>query len=440
MKVCLISLGCDKNLVDSEVMLGALRQAGFEFTDDEEEADIAVINTCCFINDAKEESIDTIIELGQRRTKGQLKALIVTGCLGQRYTKDIHAELPEVDAIVGISSIGRIVEAIDLVLKGTATDIIEDIKLPVKGNNPRVITTGGYYDYLKIAEGCDKHCTYCVIPSVRGSYRSMPMEDLVKEAELLVSKGVKELNLVAQETTLYGIDLYGRKALPELLHRLCEIKELRMLRLLYCYPEEITDELIDVIVSESKIMHYLDIPIQSGSDRILKLMGRKTTASDIRCLVDKLRTKIPDICLRTTLISGFPGETQEDHQASLDMVKELRFDRLGVFTYSKEEGTPAARMKGQVLKSVKQKRRNELMRSAAQIAFEINEGLIGKELEAIIEGFLPKEGIYVARTYRDAPGVDGYLFVSTSKELMSGDIVAVRITGTNEYDLIGELA
>lgn len=438
MKVYFVSLGCDKNSVDSEVMLGALADAGFTFTDDESQAEACVVNTCCFINDAKKESIDTLIELGNRRKSGQLKALVACGCLAQRYTDDIHKMIPEVDALVGIASIEHIADALNSVLRGNPRDYIDSTDIKIHGNHHRIVTTGGYFDYLKIAEGCNKRCTYCVIPYVRGNYRSIPIEELVDEAKQLVSGGVRELNLVAQETSVYGIDLYGQKSLPKLLKELCKIDELKWIRILYCYPEEITDELIDCIASEPKIVHYLDMPIQSGSDAVLKKMGRKTNRAEISELIAKLRKKIPDICLRTTLISGFPGESHKDHIETLNMVRELEFDRLGAFTYSREEGTPAATMKGQVPEFIKKRRFKEIMSLQQGIAFKKTEGIVGRRLLCMIEGLIPEERVYVARTYRDAPDVDGYLFVNSDRELMSGDMVLVDVTDTNEYDLIGE--
>ena len=437
MKLLLISLGCDKNLVDSEVMLGKLAQKGYTFTDDE--AEIVVVNTCCFINDAKEESIQTILEMAELRKTGQVKALIVTGCLAQRYQEEIQKEIAEVDAIVGTAAMDRIAETVEAVLAGKDGSQMEPLNRPLSGNRKRLLTTGGHYGYLKIAEGCDKHCTYCIIPKVRGKYRSVPMEQLVEEAARLAQEGVRELILVAQETTLYGMDLYGEKKLPELLRRLCEIPQLYWIRLLYCYPEEITEELIQTIKTQPKVCHYLDIPIQHASDAVLKRMGRKTDSREIRAMVEKLRQEIPDICLRTTFIAGFPGETQEDHESLLDFVEEVEFDRVGVFTYSQEEDTPAAEMAGQVAEEVKESRRDEIMALQQEIAYGMAEETVGQELYAMIEGKVAQEDAYVARTYKDAPGVDGYLFIQTQRELMSGDFVKVRITGSYEYDLIGEI-
>ena len=439
MKLLFISLGCDKNLVDSEVMLGLLSRHGYEFTDDEEEAEAVVINTCCFISDAKEESVNTILDMAERRKNGQLQALLVTGCLAQRYSEEMQVEIPEVDAVLGTTAIDAIADALDEVLKGQQHNYIEDINKAPQGGRHRVVTTGGYYAYLKIAEGCDKHCTYCIIPKVRGDYRSVPMKQLLKEAKELAEGGVKELILVAQETTLYGKDLYGEKSLPRLLRELCKIEGIHWIRLLYCYPEEITDELIRVIKEEEKICHYLDMPIQHASDKILAKMGRKTRKEELEGIIAKLREEIPDICLRTTLISGFPGETEKDHEELLDFVNRMEFDRLGVFPYSQEENTPAAEMPDQVEESVKLERQAEIMELQQDIAFDKDESMIGRSLLAMIEGKVADENAYVARTYRDAPNVDGYLFINTSRELMTGDFVQARVTGAYEYDLIGEL-
>ena len=441
MKVLFVSLGCDKNLVDSENMLGLLRERGYDFTDDEEEADIIVINSCCFIGDAKEESINTIIQMGELRTDPEKKcrALIVTGCLAQRYADEIRKEMPEVDACIGTTAYDKIVEVADRVLKGEYVKEIDDIDRMVEPSGERIITTGGYYSYLKIAEGCNKLCTYCIIPKLRGHYRSVPMETLVEEAEKLAGKGVRELILVAQETTLYGTDLYGRKSLPELLEKLCRVEGISWIRLLYCYPEEITDDLINVIRNEPKICNYIDMPIQHASDSVLKRMGRRTNLKELRTMIKRLRDMIPDITLRSTLISGFPGESEEDHEILLDFVREARFDRLGVFTYSPEEGTKAEKMDGQIDEAVKERRRDEVMELQQDIAFERARSMVGRELPVIIEGRIVDEDVYAARTYMDAPGVDGMLFLSSERELMSGDIVRARVTGANEYDLIGEL-
>ncbi|MEI3211305.1 30S ribosomal protein S12 methylthiotransferase RimO [Suilimivivens sp.] len=439
MNILFVSLGCDKNLVDSEVMLGMLKERGYTFTDDQTQADAAVVNTCCFINDAKEESIQTILELAELKKTGQLKALVVAGCLAQRYQEEIQKEIEEVDAIIGTTALEKVVETLDEVLAGKGENHLEALDKAPLGGKERVLTTGGYFSYLKIAEGCNKHCTYCIIPKVRGEYRSVPMELLLDEARQLAGKGIKELILVAQETTLYGMDLYGEKKLPELLDRLCEIEGLIWIRIMYCYPEEITQELIDVMKRQTKICHYLDIPIQSGTDRILKLMGRRTDTAQIEALVDHLREEIPDICIRTTFITGFPTETEEDFTETMDFINRMEFDRLGAFTYSPEEGTPAAVMDGQVEEEIKLRRQQEMMELQQEIAFEAAENMKGRELTVMIEGKLAEEDVYVARTYKDAPSVDGYLFVDTDWSLMSGDFVRVRVTGANEYDLIGEI-
>lgn len=440
MKILFISLGCDKNTVDSEMMLGILSKHGYEITDSDEEADGAVVNTCCFIGDAKQESIDNIIHLGELKKNGKLKAIIVTGCLGQRYPEDIHKSLPEVDAILGISSFDKIGDTMDKLLSGEkADDVIEDINSKPICQINRLLTTGGHFAYLKIAEGCNKRCTYCVIPSVRGNYRSVPMEVLVEEAQNLVERGVKELILVAQETTLYGVDIYKKKMLPELIRQLALIDELRWIRILYCYPEEITDELIETIKNEPKVCHYLDIPIQHASDRILKMMARRTTRAEITERINHLRNEIPDIALRTSLIAGFPGETPRDYRKMLDFVREIEFDRLGVFTYSREEGTKAAKIKRQVPIFAKKYRRNKVMELQQKIAFNKASEAIGTVITVMIEGKLVKDGIYVGRTYKDAPGVDGMIFVECDRELLSGDFVKVKVTDSKDYDLVGEV-
>ena len=441
MKILFISLGCDKNLVDTEMMLGQLSEEGFTFTDDETQAEVIVVNTCCFINDAKEESINTILEMAELKKQGTLKALVVTGCLAQRYKEEIQTEIPEVDCILGTTAIDQIVEAVKEVIDGQNVGLkhVEDInRKPVYGKK-RIMTTGGHYAYMKIAEGCDKHCTYCIIPKIRGNFRSIPMEALIEEAKILVEQGVKEIILVAQETTLYGQDLYGRKALPELLDKLNEISGLYWIRILYCYPEEVTDELIDAIKRNKKVCHYLDIPIQHGSDAVLKRMGRRTNEQQLRDIVGKLRREIPDICLRTTLISGFPGETEEDHEALMHFVDDLEFDRLGVFTYSPEEDTPAALMADQIEEEVKEDRRAEIMELQQEIAYDKADSMVGQKLMVMIEGKVADENAYVGRSYKDAPNVDGYVFVNTSKNLMTGDFAMVTITGSYEYDLIGEI-
>lgn len=439
MNIFFVSLGCDKNLVDSEEMLGALTSGGYRITDDESKADVIIVNTCCFIHDAKEESIQTILEMASYKEHGNCKALIVTGCLAQRYKEEITQEIPEVDAVLGTNSQKSILEAVSKALEGKVTHIFTPLEgipdLPGK----RIMTTGGYYEYLKIAEGCDKHCTYCIIPSIRGSYRSVPMEKLISQAEELAEQGVKELILVAQETTLYGKDLYGEKSLHLLLKKLCQIPGIYWIRILYCYPEEIYPELIDTIRTEKKICHYLDLPIQHASDRILKKMGRRTTKQQLKDIVGELRRNIPDIMLRTTLITGFPGETADDHEELMEFVNEMEFERLGVFTYSPEENTPAALMKNQIEEEVKENRKEELMELQQEISLDNGEKLIGKTLTVMVEGKVADENAYVGRTYGDAPGIDGYIFINTGELLMSGDFVRVKVTGALEYDLIGEI-
>lgn len=433
MKVLLISLGCDKNLVDSEVMLGLLNKAGHQLTNDETEADVVVVNTCAFISDAKEESINTIIEMGELKKTGKLKKLIVAGCLSQRYKDEIMKELPEIDVIIGATNYDKIVEAI-----GTDEEsIVDDINYTPRPIAERIVTTNASMAYFKIAEGCNKLCTYCIIPHIRGRYRSMPMDSLIASAEKLASDGIKELVLVAQETTLYGVDLYGEKKLPELLTKLSEIEGIEWIRLLYCYPEEITDELIEVMATNPKICRYVDIPIQHSENAILKRMGRRTSREDIVELVGRLRAAMPDIAIRTTLISGFPGETQELHDGLVDFVDECEFDRLGVFTYSPEEGTPAAEYEDQVDGELAAKWRDEIMELQQEISYEKNQQMIGTTQKVLIEGYLVDDDVYVGRTYRDAPGVDGIVFVSAPYELISGSFVDVKITEANEYDLTG---
>ena len=439
MKLLFISLGCDKNLVDTEVMLGLLAYRGYEMTDDESEADIVVINTCCFIHDAKEESIANILEMAEYKKTGKLKALIVAGCLAQRYRREILDEIPEVDVVLGTTAYDKILEAVDEALEGNSSVELESLETLPSVDTKRQVTTGGHYAYLKIAEGCEKHCTYCIIPKIRGKFRSVPMERLLKEARELAEQGVKELILVAQETTLYGKDLYGEKCLHTLLKELCKIPGVRWIRVMYCYPEEITDDLIQVMKEEPKICHYLDIPIQHACDAVLKRMGRRTSKQELIDIIEKLRQEIPDICLRTTLITGFPGETQEQHEELMEFVDEMEFDRLGVFTYSPEEDTPAAGMPGQISEEVKLERQAELMELQQKIAFDAAEAMAGQEVMVMIEGKVADENAYVGRTYRDAPGVDGLIFVETEEELMSGDFARVKVSGAIEYDLIGGL-
>ena len=439
MNILFISLGCDKNLVDTENMLGLLVSRGHRIVDDEADADVVVINTCCFIHDAKEESIQNILEIAELKKETKIKALIVTGCLAQRYQQEIIDEIPEVDAVLGTTSYDQILDAVDEALAGSSSIRMTDIDALPLPDIKRLVTTGGHFAYLKIAEGCDKHCTYCIIPKVRGNFRSVPLERLVKEARELADQGVKELILVAQETTLYGKDLYGVKSLPRLLKALCKISGIMWIRILYCYPEEITDELIRVIKEEPKVCHYLDLPIQHTSNDILRRMGRRTSKEQLIKTIAELRREIPDIALRTTLITGFPGETREQHEELMAFVDEMEFDRLGVFTYSPEEDTPAAVMDDQIDEAVKADRQAEIMELQQDIAFDLAEAMVGREVLVMIEGKVADEDVYVGRTYKDAPNVDGLIFVNTTAELMSGDFVRVRITGALEYDLIGEI-
>ena len=423
MKILFISLGCDKNLVDTEVMLGMLASRGYEMTNDEQEADIIVINTCCFIHDAKEESIQNILEMAEYKKNGSAKALIVTGCMAERYRQEILDEIPEVDEVLGTTAYDRILDAVDAALAGQHEVMTADLDALPLPETKRLVTTGGHFAYLKIAEGCDKHCTYCIIPKIRGNF----------------DQGVKELILVAQETTLYGKDLYGEKSLPKLLRELCKISGIRWIRILYCYPEEITDELIQVMKEEPKICHYLDLPIQHANDTILKRMGRRTSKQELIDIVQKLRKEIPDICLRTTLITGFPGETQEQHEEVMEFIDTLEFDRLGAFTYSPEEDTPAATFEDQIDEEVKEDRQADIMELQQEIAFDKAEDMIGREVLVMIEGKVADENAYVGRTYRDAPNVDGLIFINTDVELISGDFAKVKVTGALDYDLIGEL-
>ena len=439
MKLLFISLGCDKNLVDSEFMIGMLTKEGITLTDDENEADIIIINSCCFINDAKEESINTILEMAECKKNGKCKSLIVTGCLSQRYQEEIFKEIPEVDAILGTNSYDAIYEAVKVTLEKQNYSNFQTLQGLPRIEHSRVLTTGGHFAYLKISEGCNKNCTYCVIPSIRGRYRSVPMEDLIGQAKKLVEDGVKELILVAQETTLYGVDLYGEKSLHRLLDELNKIPGLLWIRILYCYPEEIYEELIDSMILNTKVCHYLDLPIQHCNDTILKRMGRRTDKADIERIVTHLRERIPDITLRTTLICGFPGETEEMHEELMQFINDMEFDRLGAFTYSPEEGTPAAAFDEQVDESLKEDWQADVMELQEEVIFDKNETLKGTELLAFIEGKVADENAYIGRTYRDAPNVDGYIFIHTEEELMTGDVVKVKVTGAYEYDLIGEI-
>ncbi len=440
MKVLFVSLGCDKNLVDSEHMLGDLMDHGYTICDDESEADIIVVNTCAFIADAMEESIQNIIDLGAYKESGNLKALIVTGCLAQRFTDEIIADLPEVDAIIGTNSYDELITTIDRIIssKVDETTVVKKDLVGLPKDGRRMVTTGGHYAYLKIAEGCNKRCTYCIIPFLRGDYRSVPMEQILAEANQLVSDGVKEIILVAQETTVYGTDLYGKKSLPELLNKLCQIEGLEWIRILYAYPEEITDELIEVMAAQPKICHYIDMPIQHCNDELLKKMGRKTNKADIMNIAARLRKAMPDISLRTTLICGFPGETEEMHQELLQFIKDMKFDRLGAFAYSQEDGTVAAKWENQVDEDLKHRWQEEVMLCQKDISLSNNENYVGKTLPVFIEGKLPEDGVFIGRTYRDTPSVDGFIFVNSDTELVSGQFVDVSVTSFDEYDLIGD--
>ncbi|MCR5546211.1 MAG: 30S ribosomal protein S12 methylthiotransferase RimO [Lachnospiraceae bacterium] len=438
MKACFVSLGCDKNLVDTEHMMAILSKDGYDFVSDPEDADVAIINSCCFIADALEESINTIIEIGKLKTEGNLKALILAGCLGQRFTDGVLEDLPEVDGIVGTNSYDELSAVIKKALTGEKEVIKKDFSSLPSNEKGRFLTNVVPYSYLKIAEGCDKHCTYCIIPSIRGDFRSVPLNELVEEAKMLAASGVKELNLVAQEVTLWGVDLYGKKSLTLLLEQLSLIDGIEWIRLLYCYPEEINEELVSYMASNPKICHYIDMPIQHCSDTILRRMGRKTSKADILEKISLLREKMPDIALRTTLICGFPGETEENHKELLQFVRETAFDRLGCFAYSQEDGTPAAKFEDQIEEDVKNTWRDEVMALQQEIIFSTNQTLVGKTLSCFVEGKV-EDGVYAARTYRDAPEVDGYIFIETNRELISGDIVSVRVTDFKEYDLIGGL-
>lgn len=436
--IMFISLGCDKNLVDSEVMLALLQEKGYGITNVESEADVCVVNTCCFIGDAKEESIENIIEMGKLKEK-RLKAIIVTGCLAQRYQEEIFNELPEVDAVLGTMSIEAIVEAVDQVLEGKRFERFTPLTHLPSIKDKRSMTGISNTGYLKIAEGCNKRCTYCIIPYVRGNYRSVPMDEVIEQAKHLVDNGIRELCLVAQETTLYGIDLYGEKCLHKLIQKLSEIEDLHWIRLLYCYPEEITDELIMEIKNNPKVCHYIDMPLQHSEDAVLSRMGRKTTKKEITERIRKIREEIPDIILRTTLITGFPGETEEEHNALMEFVDEIEFGRLGVFTYSAEEGTPAAEMENQIPEEIKEKYRDEIMELQQEISYDVNRRQIGRILEVVVDGYLYDDEMYACRSYMDAPDIDGMIFVKSEEELLSGDYISVKITDCNEYDLVAEL-
>lgn len=439
-KIFFVSLGCDKNRVDSEEMLGHLSASGFSFTDDETEAEIIVVNTCCFIDEAKEESIETILDMARMKEEGNCKRLVVAGCMAERYRDEILKELPEIDALCGVNELPEIVKACAgrTTEETSAVDALEDTAQS-ESEPSRVITTAGHYEFLKIAEGCNKRCTYCVIPNIRGKYRSYTMDYLLDQAKFLADQGVKELVVVAQETSIYGRDLYGEDKLPELLHRLCMIPGLEWIRVLYCYPEDITDEFLRVMAEEPKICHYIDMPIQHASDKILKRMGRRTSHDSIVETIKRAREIVPDVVLRTSLISGFPGETEEDYKILVDFVKEIRFDHLGVFTYSREEGTPAHDFPDQVDEAVKIARRDEIMKIQESISEEKLLEKKGEIFDIIVEGQLPEDEVYVGRTKMDAPDVDGLFYFSCEEPLMTGDIVKARVTESGQYDLYGEI-
>lgn len=440
MKIFFLSLGCDKNRVDAEYMLGRLTAEAFTITADESEADAIVVNTCCFIDAAKEESIEAILEMAQYKENGKCRALIVCGCMAERYKEDIIREIPEVDACFGVTATDSIVTAIREAMAGNRyMRFAPEGSTSQAGRQRRVISTGGHYAFLKIAEGCDKHCTYCVIPSIRGRYTSVPMEELISEAEYLASQGVKELIIVAQETTRYGMDLYGEKRLPDLLDSLQQIEGLHWIRLLYCYPEEVDETLLSAMIRNSKVCHYLDMPIQHINDRILKRMGRRTSGGEIRDKIALIREMIPDIALRTTLICGFPGETQEEHEEQLAFLDETEFDRMGAFAYSREEDTPAASFPDQIEEEERQRRQEAVMALQQEVVWDLNDEKTGRIFEVMIEGEIPDDGIYIGRSYMDAPDVDGYVFVKNDRPLVSGDFVRVKITGAQGYDLLGEI-
>lgn len=440
--VAFTSLGCDKNRVDSEVMLGILCKNGYRIVIDEKEADIIVINTCCFIKDALEESIETILEMAEYKKTGRCKGLIVAGCLGQRYEKEIFQEMPEVDAVIGTASYESVAKIIERILNGenNIKELVDINTAMIESNaKNRMISTANYYAYLKISEGCDNHCTYCVIPQIRGRHRSRTIESLVEETEILAKQGVKEIVIVAQDSSIYGRDLYGESKLHILLEKLCEVEGIEWIRLLYCYPETLTEQTIQVMAKQPKICHYIDLPIQHGSDTVLKRMGRKSTQSILKQKITKLRQAMPDIAIRTTFIVGFPNETEQEFQELIDFIKEIRFDKLGVFTYSQEEGTPAASMENQIEEDVKQKRKDIAMEVQKAISAQHCESQIGSIKQVIVEGKLPEQDIYCGRTMKDAPDIDGLVFFSSKQELISGDFVKVFIKQASDYDLIGEL-
>lgn len=442
MNILMVSLGCDKNLCDSETMLGMLRAENYNITNDEQEADVVVVNTCSFIKDAMEESIDTILEMAKLK-KGRLKYLIAAGCLAERFKNEICDEIPELDACIGTTSYDKIVDVIKALEEKNDDErvcVYDDINRLATSYKEKVITSGTFMGYLKIAEGCDKYCTYCIIPHIRGKYRSVPMEELISQAEYMAEQGITELVLVAQETTCYGTDLYGKKMLPELVHKIAKIDGIEWIRLMYAYPEELTDEMIDMFVLEKKLVHYIDMPLQHSENSVLKHMGRKTDKGSIIDVITKLRHKVPDIAIRTSLIAGFPGETEEEHKALMEFLDEYELDRVGVFTYSREDNTPAAGFDNQIDDETAQRWQSEIMELQQEISEDKNNLLVGKTMKVVIEGYSPEEDVYVGRTYRDAPNVDGLVFVNCDYELMSGSYVDVVIREAGPYDLIGDIA
>lgn len=439
LNVFIESLGCAKNLVDSEVMMGLLQKYDYKLTGNEYEADIIIVNTCAFIDDAKQESIDTIIELGRLKKSGNCKVLVVAGCLGERYAKEVLDELDEVDAVVGTSKYTEIIKVIDHALKGKKIIESGDINVAISEDLPRILSTPKHTAYLKISEGCDNYCTYCIIPKLRGAYRSREMEHIIEEAKDMVQKGVKEIVIIAQDTSVYGVDLYGEYKISELLRKLCEIDELKWIRLLYCYPDKITDELIHVIAEEEKICEYLDLPLQHCNNDILKRMNRKLTKEHILEVMNKLRSKVTNMHLRTSLIVGFPGETEEQFEELKEFVTEMKFDRLGVFTYSKEEGTPAANFKDQVPEEIKNQRRDEIMMIQKEISFQKNLEKIGNIYDILVEEKVEGEDVYVGRSRYDASDVDCVVYFDCAKQIELGSFVQVKITDTLEYDLLGEI-
>ncbi len=437
-KIGMISLGCPKNQIDAEIMLAAAAERGFEITDSVDGADAVIINTCGFIEDAKKEAIENILDMAELKKEGIIGKIIVTGCLAERYKEEILSEMPEVDAVVGLGSNKDIAEICERVISGDRVESFgEKTCLPL--DNERMLTTPGYFAYIKIAEGCSNHCTYCAIPSIRGEFRSRKPDDILKEAQELVNSGVKELIVVAQDTSRYGEDLFGKSALPALLTSLNKIEGLEWIRVLYCYPERITDDLLDAFKNNDKVLNYFDIPLQHADAEVLKRMNRKGDKESLLALIDKIRRKLPDAVIRTTLITGFPGETEENFETLSDFVEKARFDRLGCFAYSKEEGTPAAELPDQIDEQTKKERGEIIMEQQYRIFEKLNEKNIGKIYRTVVEGYDAYTDTYYGRTWRDAPEIDGSVNFTCGYELNEGDFVDVQIMGTNEYDLIGEV-